>query len=227
VDTGEFSELIKSRRSIRAWQDKPVPEELLLKAVELAAWAPNGANAQMWYFYIVLDKKLIKAIGDGAQESMKNMSSWPEMAKGGGFPTPPPPPPGQTAPPPPRRSPLSDSPAMILVGAKKRENPIHKVLAERAKVDQRAAQMLEWSISLQSGIQSVSAGIAYLLLALHQMGLGATWMTGPLSQTKGDVEKLLKVPSDMDIIALIPVGYPADIPKGFRKPVSEVCTVIQ
>jgi nitroreductase len=116
---------------------------------------------------------------------------------------------------------------MILVGAKRRENPMVKVIAERAKVDERAAQMLQWGSTLNPRLQSVSAGIAYLLLVLHQMGLGATWMTGPLAQSKGDVEKILKVPSDMDIVALIPVGYPVDNPTGTRRPVSEVCQVIK
>lgn len=102
-----------------------------------------------------------------------------------------------------------------------------KVLSERAKVDERAAQMSQWSNTLNPRIQSASAGIAYLLLVLHQMGLGATWMTGPLAQSKGDVERILKVPSDMDIIALIPVGYPADNPTRDRRPVSEVCEVVK
>ncbi|MDO9334617.1 MAG: nitroreductase family protein [Dehalococcoidales bacterium] len=227
METAELAKLIKSRRSIRAWQDKPVPEELLVQAVELATWAPNGANAQLWYFYVILDKTTIKAIADAAQASMSNMASWPEMARSGGFPPMARPPQGVTSPPAPRRSPLGDAPAMILVGTKRRENPIDKVLAARAKVDERAAQMLQWSSTLNPRIQSVSAGIAYLLLVLHQIGLGATWMTGPLSQSKGDVEKILKVPSDMDIVALIPVGYPVDNPTGNRRPVNEVSRVIK
>jgi len=223
METTELSQLIKSRRSIRAWEDKPVPEDLLMQAIELATWAPNGANAQVWFFYIVLDKKIIQAIADASQTSRENMSSWPEMASS------PPmrPPQGGTAPPPPRRSPLGNAPAMILVGHRKRENPMNKILAERAKVDERAAQMLEWSTSLNPNIQSMSAGIAYLLLVLHQMGLGATWMTGPLSLSKGDVEKIINAPPDIDILAMIPVGYPADKPTGVRKPVSEVCQVIK
>ncbi|HEX9896944.1 MAG TPA: nitroreductase family protein [Dehalococcoidales bacterium] len=226
METAELAKLIKSRRSIRAWQDKPVPEELLMQAVELATWAPNGANAQLWYFYVVLDKKIIKAIADAAQANMTAMSTWPETARSGGF-MPPRPAPGTTASPPQRRSPLGEAPAMILVGTKKRENPMDKIIAERAKVDERAAQMAQWGIILNPRMQSVSAGIAYLLLVLHQMGLGATWMTGPLAQSKGDVEKILNVPADMDIIALIPVGYPLDSPSGIRKPVSEVSKVIK
>ena len=155
------------------------------------------------------------------------MTSWPEMAQFGGFPRPASVPQGASTPPAPRRMPLGDAPTMILVGAKKRENPMDKILSERAKVDEKATEMLQWSSILNPRIQSVSAGIAYLLLVLHQMGLGATWMTGPLAQSKGDVEKILKVPDGMDIIALIPVGYPADNPTGQRRPVKEVCEVIK
>jgi nitroreductase len=226
METSELAELIKTRRSIRAWEDKPVPEELLLQAVELATWAPNGANAQLWQFYIILDKNTIKAIADASQAGREIMASWPEMAQFGGFPRPAAPH-GVTAPAAPRRMPLGDAPAMILVGTRKRENPMDKVMLERSKVDEKAAEMLQWSNTLNPRIQSVAAGIAYLLLVLHQMGLGATWMTGPLAQSKGDVEKILKVPEGTDIIALIPVGYPADSPTGQRRPVNEVYEVIK
>jgi nitroreductase len=225
METVELAKLIKSRRSIRIWQDKPVPEELLLQAVELATWAPNGANQQNWHFYIILNRDTIKVIAGATQAGSSYMASWPEMAQMGGFP---PlrrePPPGST---PPRRAPLSDAPALIAVSTGRRENPMAKVMEAREKVDPRAAQMLQWDKTIDSRIQSVSAAIAYLLLVLHQMGLGAVWMTGPLPSSKGDVEKILKVPPDMDIVALIPVGYPADSPTGQRKPVSEVSEIIR
>ncbi len=224
METTELAKLIKSRRSIRIWQNKPVPEELLLQAVELATWAPNGGNQQNWRFYIILNKGTIKSIADATQAGSSYMASWPEMAQMGGFPPRREPPPGTT---PPRRAPLSDAPALIVVGAGRRENPLARVMEAREKVDKRAAQMLQWDRTIDSRIQSVSAAIAYLLLVLHQMGLGAVWMTGPLPSSKGDVEKILKVPPEMDIVALIPVGYPVDSPTGQRKPVSEVCEVIK
>jgi len=36
----ELSQLIKSRRSVRNWQDKDVPDEVLKQALELATYAP-------------------------------------------------------------------------------------------------------------------------------------------------------------------------------------------
>ena len=104
---------------------------------------------------------------------------------------------------------------------------MERVFAAGEKADPRAAEMRRWNDTVDSRIQSVSAAITTLLLVLHQMGLGAVWMTGPLPQCKGDVEKILKVPADMDIVALIPVGYPAETPTRDRKPVNEVCTLIR
>lgn len=220
METSEFAALIKSRRSIRNWQDKPVPEQMLIDAVELGTWAPNGGNQQNWRFYIITNKNTIKAIADAAQAGAKYMSSWTEMAQAR-----PAPPPGAAPPAP--RMPLSAAPAIIAVGTSHTTNPMEAAMAKRASTDERAAQMLKWATTVDSRIQSVSAAIAYLLLALHQMGLGAVWMTGPLPQCKGEVEKILGVPANMDIVALIPVGYPAETPTRSRKPVNEVCEIIR
>jgi nitroreductase len=220
MQTSEFSALIKSRRSIRNWQDNPVPEQMLLDAIELATWAPNGGNQQNWRFYVILNKGMIKAIANAVQTGMSYMFSWPEMSQAR-----PMPPPG--SPPPPPRMPLNSAPAIIAIGTNQTTNPMEQAMTKRASTDPKAAQMLTWATTVNSRIQSVSAAIAYLLLALHQMGLGAVWMTGPLPQCKGEIEKILKVPNNMDIVALIPVGYPAESPIRNRKPVHEVCEIIR
>jgi nitroreductase len=58
------------------------------------------------------------------------------------------------------------------------------------------------------------------------MGLGTLWMTGPL-HAKKEIERLLKLPADLDVVTLIPVGYPAENPTKDRKPVNEVCRIIK
>lgn len=212
----DLEKLIKSRRSIRRWQDKKVPEELLLRAIELATWAPNGGNQQNWRFYVIVNRATIKAIADAVQASADLMASWPEAEKFGmaagwreraGF--------------------FRSAPAAIAVGATQYQSPVDQVFAAREKVDSRASQMRQWRNVANSRIQSVASAIAHLLLVLHQMGLGTVWMTGPL-QAKGDIEKILKVPPEMDIIAFIPIGYPDEEPPSRgRKPVSEVSEVIR
>jgi nitroreductase len=51
------SEALEARRSIRYFQDRPVPEETLRAIVKKAQWAPSWANAQPWQVYIATGSK--------------------------------------------------------------------------------------------------------------------------------------------------------------------------
>ena len=216
METAELADLIKSRRSIRSWQDKQVPEDLLLRAVELATYAPNGGNQQNWYFHIIVNKQMIGAIADAVQATTDYIASWPEAAKFGQI----------TAMMQQRSSFFRSAPAAIAVSARQYLSPLEELSAAREKTDPRARQMREARSIADTRIQSVASSIAYLLLILHQMGLGAVWMTGPM-HTKAEIEKILKVPKEMDLVAFIPVGYPAETPSlRERKPVKEVCQII-
>ena len=46
----EFEQLIKARRSIRGYLDKPVPRAVSDEIIEVAKWAPSSMNTQPWYF---------------------------------------------------------------------------------------------------------------------------------------------------------------------------------
>ncbi|MCD6205890.1 MAG: nitroreductase family protein [Candidatus Marinimicrobia bacterium] len=50
-----FYELIKSRRSIRQFQPKPVPEDILKKCADAARLAPSAANLQPLEYILVND----------------------------------------------------------------------------------------------------------------------------------------------------------------------------
>ena len=56
--SNDIYEIIKNRRSIRAFVDKDVPDELLDKILQTAIWAPSGKNYQNWHFYILKNEKL-------------------------------------------------------------------------------------------------------------------------------------------------------------------------
>ena len=212
----DLENLIKSRRSIRSWQDKEINQDLLLQAIELATWAPNGGNQQNWRFYLILNRDTIKAIADAVQSNANQISSWPEvdkymdtnrMRERAGF--------------------FRKAPAAIAVAASQYQSPIDRFLATREETDNQARTIRQWRNIADSRIQSVAAAIAYLLLILHQMGLGAVWMTGPM-QAKEEIEKILQVPSGIDVVAFIPVGYLAETPAhGERKPIGEVCEIIR
>ena len=53
---------IKERRSIRKFQDKPVPHELLTEVVEIARFAPSWKNTQIARYIVVEDREKIARI---------------------------------------------------------------------------------------------------------------------------------------------------------------------
>jgi nitroreductase len=217
MNTADLANLIKGRRSIRSWQNKPVPEEMLLQALELATYAPNAGNQQNWKFYLILKPETIKAVAEAVQASADYIATWPEAANSGDTMT------KMLQ----KLSLFRHAPALVVVCASQYQSAVEQLVVLREKTDPKARLIHEWRNIANSRIQSVSAAIAYFLLVLHQMGLGAVWMTGPL-QAKGEIEKVLNIASPMDVVALIPVGYPAENPPlRERKPVKDICVVIK
>ncbi|MCK5735860.1 MAG: nitroreductase family protein, partial [Spirochaetaceae bacterium] len=43
-----ITELIKYRKSVRAWADKPVDDETVEKIIDAARFAPSAKNLQDW-----------------------------------------------------------------------------------------------------------------------------------------------------------------------------------
>lgn len=69
--SSEFLELLKRRRSVRHFSDRPVPRELLETIIETAATAPSGANKQPWKFVLVDDPELRRNIREAAEKEEK------------------------------------------------------------------------------------------------------------------------------------------------------------
>ena len=59
---------IQGRRSIRAFQSKEVPQEIVEKLIDMAGWAPSAGNIQPWEFIIVrkpeIKRRLVEAALD-------------------------------------------------------------------------------------------------------------------------------------------------------------------
>lgn len=54
---GEFLDLARSRRSTRAYEQRPIPDDVLRNVLTAANWAPSAANAQPWEFVLVKDEE--------------------------------------------------------------------------------------------------------------------------------------------------------------------------
>ena len=60
------SDAVKSRKSIRAFKDKPVETTLLVNLLKMASRSPSGGNLQPWHIYLLNGKKM-----DDFKEFMK------------------------------------------------------------------------------------------------------------------------------------------------------------
>ncbi len=58
-------EAAQERKSIRAYQDKPVPREKLEKILEAGRLAPSAKNLEPWHFIAVTDAEKRKALSGG------------------------------------------------------------------------------------------------------------------------------------------------------------------
>ena len=67
----EFQQLIRERKSIRGYLDKPVPRATIDEIIEVAKWAPSSMNTQPWYVHVVTGTPLDR-IRKGNSENMVN-----------------------------------------------------------------------------------------------------------------------------------------------------------
>ncbi|HVO76495.1 MAG TPA: nitroreductase family protein [Candidatus Bathyarchaeia archaeon] len=49
---GTFIDLVKRRRSIRAYRDDPVPRWMIESCIEAVRYAPSASNTQGWRFFV-------------------------------------------------------------------------------------------------------------------------------------------------------------------------------
>lgn len=215
MEADGLEKIISQRRSIRQWKREDVPDHLLRKAVELATWAPNGGNFQGWRFTVVKNQSVISKMADAVQTTVDEMVSWPEASpwkeemqrsqKNASF--------------------FRNAPACVAVFVSQYQSHLDKVLIARGGAHKEAEQILAFRKFAPTGTQSTAAAVATMLLVLHSMGLGAVWLGAPLL-AKRTIELILQVPSNLDLVCLVAVGYPGEQPQQERIPVGKVLNFI-
>lgn len=211
-----LEKLVKTRRSVRKWKKEDVTDELIKKAIELGTWAPNGGNYQGWHFIVIKRKEIIVKMADAVQSISDRIAGWPEAKewqgdvdryqKNASF--------------------FRDAPIVIAAFTGEYQSAMDKVLLSRVSFDPEAKRVLTFRRSAPTAIQSAAAAVATMLLAFHQWGLGAVWMAGPLIAKK-EIETLLKVPANLSLVCLVPVGYPDESPERTRKSLEDVLEFIR
>ncbi len=194
----DFPSLARARRSVRAFQSRPVPREALEELLTAAAWAPSPHGRQPWRF-IVLTRaeakaRLADAMGDDwratlAQDGQPTEIVETRLRKS--------------------HERIREAPALVLACL---------YLDDLDRYPDGERQRAEETMA----IQSLGAAIQNLLLAAYSMGLDTGWMCAPLF-SPATVRAALDLPQSLIPHALIPVGYAARDPKRRpRRPLDEL-----
>src|SRR5437867_11483223 len=56
-------EAIRTRRAVRTYQDKPVPDAVVRRIVEAGRLTGSGLNRQPWHFIVVRDGETLRRLG--------------------------------------------------------------------------------------------------------------------------------------------------------------------
>jgi nitroreductase len=65
-----FEELLKNRRSVRRYQDRGVPVEIVQEVISDSTLAPSAGNGQPWEFVVVNDRAMIRRLSDESKQNI-------------------------------------------------------------------------------------------------------------------------------------------------------------
>jgi nitroreductase len=75
----DFKELMRNRRSIRQYEDKPIPLDTIQEIIKDSCLSPSSGNRQEWRFVIVNNRQMMKRISDDSKaNAIKDIESNPD-----------------------------------------------------------------------------------------------------------------------------------------------------
>ncbi len=80
-----LDEAMKTRRSIRGFQDKPVPRELIEEIIALANRAPSSMNTQPWHLHVLTGEPLEKVRAGNSSRMMGGVPPVREIVDHGAY----------------------------------------------------------------------------------------------------------------------------------------------
>jgi nitroreductase len=63
----DILQIIKIRRSVREYKDKPIPKDIIEKVIDAARFAPTARDVQPWEFVVITGPTVLKQIGEIAE----------------------------------------------------------------------------------------------------------------------------------------------------------------
>lgn len=198
----EFFDLMKNRRTVREYSDKPVPREVIENAILTAGRAPSGANKQPWHFVAISSADVKAQLREAAEEEEREFyggrasDEWLKDLE----------PFGTDA----NKPFIEKAPWLIAV--------FRETYGLDAETGERTTNYYVH--------ESVGIACGFLLAALHNAGLATlTHTPSPM----GFLSKLCGRPNNEKPIMLIVAGYPEEdvqVPNIDKKSLEEISTWI-
>lgn len=194
LDYEGLLELVKKRRSIRKFKPEMVPDELINKILDVARWAPSGANHQPWEFIVIKDKTVKDKIVAIVHESLRNNQKLEKTRETD------------------MQHPSSTRPVEELGFS---SGPVFIIVVGDPRT--RQAQVMAAQLEQNSYISSMANAFLYMHLAATSLGLGSQWLSSShqaLAQAR--IKQELGIPSGYNIYDMFVLGYPDHSPKPRR-----------
>jgi nitroreductase len=204
----DLFEAIRNRKSIRRFKHTLVPDEDIKKILDAGRLAPSANNTQPWSFLVIKDQETLKKMAGAVREMVDRMIPYAEDEKQaqrlgaykGTYYTF-----------------FENAPVVIAVFMVGYDAGTDALLARMGYPAEDIKRLRPLP-----GLQSVAAAIEHMLLAIHALGYGSCWMTGPLVAQEA-FEKLLGYGKEKFIAALLPIGVPDEHPQARpRKALEEI-----
>jgi nitroreductase len=207
VSYEELRRVVLGRRSVRRFRPDPVPPEDVAGMLEAALWAPSGSNTQPWLFTAVGDRTVIARaaecvrleVGRVSLEAPGFAETGKDLARWGTF--------------------FEGAPLVFFVAGRRERSSWRMKLAEVLPDHPAAGEGPSWLAGCAAAVQN-------LLLAACALGYGACWMGAPLV-ARTTLEALLELPRGYELLAVVPVGRPAEEPSApRRRPTGETVRLV-
>jgi coenzyme F420-0:L-glutamate ligase/coenzyme F420-1:gamma-L-glutamate ligase len=193
----ELFSLIKDRRSIRKYQNKPIPTGLIENVLVAAGWAPSAHNAQPWRFIVLTEAAEKKELAEAMAESWAA-----DMTKDGVK--------------------IEEEVRKVKV-ERFATAPVAILACSTMEGMNKQPDLERQRVERDLAMQSLGAAMQNLLLMAHARGLGACWFCAP-GFCKSTVRAVLKIPESAEPQALIAMGYPDEKPAvPSRKVIGDYC----
>lgn len=193
-------EIVRGRRSVRAFRSDPPAREQIETILEAARWAPSPHGRQPWRFVVVQSATMRLRLSEAMGAEWRRQLALDGQAE-----------------------------ATIEVRFRKSHERITGApcvivpclyLEDLDSYPDDERQQAETIMA----IQSLGCAVQNMLLAAYALGLDGGWMCAPLF-CQATVRAALDLPPTLQPHALIPIGYAAQDPRRrLRRPLDELVT---